>query len=56
MRTIVMDTSNHYLAIALYEDGLLRACRQLEALKQQSACYSGIKGFDGRTALANEGY
>lgn len=36
MRTIVMDTSNHYLAIALYEDGLLRACRQLEALKQQS--------------------
>ena len=36
MRTIVMDTSNHYLAIALYEDGLLRASRQLEALKQQS--------------------
>lgn len=36
MRTIVMDTSNHYLAVALFEDGLLRASRQLEALKQQS--------------------
>ncbi len=36
MKTIVMDTSNQYLAIALYEDDTLKENFQQTALKQQS--------------------
>lgn len=36
MNTIVMDTSNNYLAIALYQDGKEIENRQIEALKKQS--------------------
>ncbi len=36
MNTLVMDTSNQYLVVALYHDNQLLEAKQIQALKQQS--------------------